>query len=319
MSRAVEGLKNEALRAALRSAAASPATSGRAYEALAQLLAKSGGLPGIRPNLTLAAAFGVEVAQLSEPQLTKLLDNLAAETAAPDTPRAFLPVAAAFGYAQCLIAGEDGPSQVDAASAWRGLQLLAADERAHVRTGACAALTALAVTEGSADVLLTQTEGWLDDPERELSYGAVASALEVLSETRVLSGLREHAALFSLLSRVMQTVADAPRSAQRSDGRRRVLRTLPNLLANLVAAARAAAAGSTEWFREACENTRDPELRAVLSGTLQRLADLKNAPARAAIDELRAALAGSQKPLRDAARVRPGAGQGRGRRSRPQR
>lgn len=319
MSRAVEGLKNEALRTALLSAAASPATSGRAYEALAQLLAKSGGLPGVRPNLTLAAAFGAEVAQLSEPQVTKLLDNLAAETAAPDTPRVYLPVAAAFGYAHCLIAGEGGPSRVPAVSAWRGLQLLAADERAHVRTGACAALTALAVTEGSADVLVAQTEAWLDDPEREVSYGAVASALEVLSEPRVISSLREHAALLSLLSRIMQTVADAPRSAQRSDGRRRVLRALPNMLANLVAAARAAAAGSSEWFREACESTRDPELRAVLSDTLQRMAELKNAPARAAIDQLRAALASSQKPIRDAARVRPGTGQGRGRRSRPQR
>ena len=314
MSRAVEGLKNETLRAALLSAAASPAVSGRAYEALAQLLARSGGLPGVRPNLTLAAAFGVEVAQLAEQHVTKLLDNLASETAAPDNSRAFLPVAAAHGYAQCLMAGD---TPVDAESAWRGLQLLAADERAHIRTGTCAALTALAAQEGNADALITRADAWLDEEERELSYGAVASALEVLSETRVIAGVREHAALLSLLSRVFETLADARRSEQRSDARRRVLRALPNMLANLVAAARAAAAGSAEWFREACENTRDPELRAVLSDTLQRMADLRNAPARAQIDELRAALAGSQKPLRDAARVRPGAGTGRGRRSRP--
>ncbi|HET8937080.1 MAG TPA: hypothetical protein VFN67_26745, partial [Polyangiales bacterium] len=133
----------------------------------------------------------------------------------------------------------------------------------------------------------------------------------------VLAGVREHAALLSLLSRVFETLASASRSAQRSDARRRVLRALPNMLANLVAATRAAAAGSAEWFREVCENTRDPELRAVLSDALQRMAELKNAPGRAQIDELRAALASSQKPLRDAARVRPGTG--RGRRSRPQR
>ncbi|HET8939553.1 MAG TPA: hypothetical protein VFN67_39205, partial [Polyangiales bacterium] len=184
MSRAVEGLKNEALRAALLSAAASPAVSERAYETLAQLLAKSGGLPGVRPNLTLAAAFGVEVAQLAEQHVTKLLDNLASETAAPDTSRAFLPVAAAHGYAQCLMAGDAGPSRVDAEIAWRGLQLLAADERAHIRTGTCSALTALAAQEGNADALITRADAWLDEEERELSYGAVASALEVLSETR---------------------------------------------------------------------------------------------------------------------------------------
>lgn len=309
MSRAVEGLKNEALRAALQSAAANP---GRAYEALAQLLAKSGGLPGLRPNLTLAAGFGSEVAQLRERHVTTLLDQLASEDAAPDTPRAFLPVAAAHGYAQCLVVGS---SSLDAESGWRGLQLLAADERAPVRTGACSALSAFASHDGHVDLLLERAQMWLDEQDRELSYGAVASVIEVLSDSRLIGAFRDHAALFAFLSSVLERVADAPRSASRSDGRRRVLRALPNMLASLVATARAAAAGSGEWFREVCGATRDPELRAVLSQALQRMAELKNAPPRAAIDELRAALEASQKPLRDAARVRPGTG--RGRRSRP--
>lgn len=312
MSRAVEGLKNEALRAALRSAAASAAQPGRPYETLAQLLAKSGGLPGVRPNLTLAAAFGVEIAQLSERHVTRLLDQLASEDAAPDTPRAFLPVAAAHGYAQCLLS-ESSP--VEAESGWRGLQLLAADERPPVRAGACSALAALAAHDGNADLLIARAQGWLSDEDRELSHGAVASAIEVLSETRLLGSVRDYTALLEFLSSVLETLADAKRSASRSDARRRVLRALPNMLANLVATARAAAAGSGEWFRQTCEQTRDPELRSVLSQSLQRLADLRNAPARRVIDELRAALEGSQKPLRDAARVRPGAG--RGKRSRP--
>jgi hypothetical protein len=130
----------------------------------------------------------------------------------------------------------------------------------------------------------------------------------------LIAGLREPGVLHELLSRVMDTASNAPRSASRSDGRKRVLRALPSMLANLVAAARAAQ-GSIDWFRGECERMRDPELRAVLSQALQRMADLKNPPARALIDELRAALEGSQKPLRDAARVRPGTG--RGRRSRP--
>jgi hypothetical protein len=312
MSRAVEGLKNEALRAALRSAAANPAANGRPYDVLAQLLAKSGGLPGPRPNLTLAAAFGVEVAQLSERHVTKLLDQLAADDAAPDTPPAFLPVAAAHGYAQCLLAES---SAVDAESSWRGLQLLAADERAPVRAGACSALAALAAHDGNVDVLVERALSWLGEDDRELSHGAVASVIEVLSETRLIGSVRDHAALLGFLSSVFDALADAPRSAQRSSGRRRVLRALPNMLANLVATARAYAAGSGDWFRDVLEQTRDPELRAALSEALQRLAELRNAPARALIDELRAVLEASQKPLRDAARVRPGAG--RGKRSRP--
>ena len=312
MSRAAEGLKNEALRSALLSAVAQPALTGAAYDALARLLAKSGGLPGLRPNLTLAAAFGVEIAQLSERNVTRLLDQLAADDAAPDTPRAFLPVAAAHGYAQCLLSES---SSLAADNGWRGLQLLAADERAPVRTGACSALAALAAHDGNADVLLARAAVWLDETDRELSYGAVASALDVLGEPRLLGGVRDHAALLGFLSSVLERLADARRSASRSDGRRRVLRALPNMLASLVATSRAAAAGSGEWFRQACEQTTEPELRAVLSQALQRMGELKNPPARALVDELRAALEASQKPLRDAARVRPGTG--RGKRSRP--
>jgi hypothetical protein len=314
MSRAVEGLKNEALRAALRSAAANPTSMamGRPYDTLAQLLAKSGGLPGLRPNLTLAAAFGVEVAQLSDRHLTRLLDQLASEDAAPDDPRAFLPVAAAHGYAQCLLSEA---SPVDAESGWRGLQLLAADERAPVRMGACAALTGFAAHDGNVDVLIERAGGWLADEDRELSHGAVASAIEVLTETRLLGSIRDYAALLAFLTSVFTTLAEARRSASRSAGRRRVLRALPNMLASLVATSRAAAAGSGDWFRQTCEESKDPELRSVLSQALQRLADLRNAPARAVIEELRAALEASQKPLRDAARVRPGTG--RGKRSRP--
>jgi hypothetical protein len=313
MVRAVEGLKSEALRAALRGAAATR-TSGREYEALAQLLAKFGGLPGVRPNLTLATAFGTEVAQLSERYVTELLAKLAADDSAPDTPPAFLPVAAALAYGQCLMTGE-GSHGVDAESCWRGLQLLAADERPPVRTGANTALTTFAAHDGHADVLLERAQGWLEDPEREVCYGSVASAIEVLTDNRLIGGLKDHGALTAFLSSVLDVLADAPRSAQRSAGRRRVLRALPNMLANLVANPRAAAAGSSDWFRGECEHRKDPELRAALSEALQRLADLKNAPARAVIDELRAAMTASQKPLRDAARVRPGTG--RGKRSRP--
>jgi hypothetical protein len=296
MTRSTEGLKSDALRAALQAA-----LGGKSPDALEQLLAKHGGLPGLRPNLKLAAAFGAEVGEAGGP-VYALLDRLAADTAAPDTPRCFLPVAAAHGYAQRIRAG------LDAERSWQGLAPLLADERAHVRLGAIDALTQLCARDGYADALVLRAGEWLEESDRELCYGSVASALEVLPH--VLAGLHEHDALFELLTRVLDAVSNAPRSAQRSDGRRRVLRVIGPTMAAVVAAVRSGSKGA-DWFRGECERTRDPELRAALSEALQRLPELPNAPARPVIDALRAELEKSQKPLRDAARVRPGHGRGK--------
>jgi len=303
MSRSTEGLKSEALRAALHTALEARGPLPKVSQALEQLLAKHGGLPGLRPNLKLAAAFGAEIAQADGPVLA-LLVQLADDPSAPDTPRAFLPVAAAHGLAQRIRA------ERDAEDAWPALQRLAADERGPVRLGVLDALTQLGAREGFADELVSRTETWLDESDRELCYGATATALEALSDGRVLAALRDHDALLALLTRVLDSVSDAPRSAQRSDGRRRVLRTLGPSMAAVVAAFRGGQKG-VEWFRAECERATDPELRAALSDALQRLADVSNAPARPVIDELRAAMEKSQKPLRDAARVRPGHGRGR--------
>jgi hypothetical protein len=298
-----EGLKSEALRAALQAALIGPVA--KTAQALEQLLAKHSGLPGLRPNQKLAAAFGAEIAQ-ADGQVFALLSRLADDPAKLDSPRVFLPVAAAYGFAQRIRAG------LDVEGSWQALQPLAADERSHVRMGVIDALAQLSTREGFADELVARTENWLSDSDRELCYGATATALDVLADGRVLAGLRDPDKLTALLTRVLDTVADAPRSAQRSDGRRRVFKSLGPTLAAVVAAVRQK---GMEWFSSECERAKDPELRAALSDALQRMAALSNAPARTVIDELRSALEGSQKPLRDAARVRPG--HGRGRKSRP--
>ena len=227
MNRSTEGLKSEALRAALQTALTGPVA--KTAQALEQLLAKHGGLPGVRPNLKLAAAFGAEVAQADGP-VYKLLAQLADDPSAPDEPRAFLPIAAAYGFAQRIRAGSD------VEESWSALQRLAADERSPVRLGAIDALVQLATREGFADELVERTEVWLSDPERELCYGSTASALDVLADGQVLARLKNMEPLTALLTRVMDTVVDAPRSAQRSDGRRRVFKSLGPTLAAMVAA-----------------------------------------------------------------------------------
>ncbi|MEY4583442.1 MAG: hypothetical protein RL701_8145 [Pseudomonadota bacterium] len=301
MTRPIEGLKSEALRAALQSALQQP--KGPAFAQLQALLAKYGGLPSPHPNLKLAAAFGAEIASAKGAALA-VLTQLADDVAAPDTAQAFLPVAAAHGFTQRIRAG------FEVEEGFAALQRLAADERGIVRTGVLDALITLAARAGMADELVNRADQWLDDADRELSYGSVASALAVVGDPRVLPSVHEHTRLLEVLTHTIDVVADAPRAASRSEGRRRVFRALAPMLAHMIAALR----GSQEvitWFSAECQRAKHPDVRAMLSDALQRLPDVPNTPPRSLIDELRGALEGSQKPVRDHARVRPGSGRGR--------
>src|SRR3954453_7437737 len=149
MARTDEGLRNEALRSALTEALHGSSTR------LEDLLARYGASPSSRPSLTLATAFGVEVAQLEGP-VERLLIKLGAEDAAPDQPRAFLPVAAAHAWTALLREGK----LKHTAQAWSALAELAADERAPIRLGVLDALVNLALREGFAEQLVAEAQGW---------------------------------------------------------------------------------------------------------------------------------------------------------------
>ena len=113
MTRSDEGFQSAQLQAALRAALA-----GQPAE-LERLLMRSGAVVTTRPNLRLAAAFGAEVAGLSSAVLG-LLQRFSDDDAAPDTDRAFLPIAAAHGWAARVRAGRD------VQAAWSALGALAA-------------------------------------------------------------------------------------------------------------------------------------------------------------------------------------------------
>jgi hypothetical protein len=302
--RTQEGLKSEALRAALETALA-----GRPLP-LEHLLAQHGGVPG-KVNVKLAAAFANEIARRPG-TLAPLLTRMAAETAAPDDPRAFLPVAAAHGWAQRLQEGRE------VEPAWLALLELSADERSPVRVGTLQALLELALHAGAADELVQRATGWLQVDDRELAFGSSALVIEVLGDPRALPLVREHEALLAYLSQVIDKVASAPRAAHRSEGRRRVLMSLGGTVASVVALVRGADRGAL-WFRAEAERAKHPDLRAVLSQALIKLGSMAHAAGSGTVEELRQTLEGSAKPIRDAARVRPGLGHGRGRRSRPTR
>jgi hypothetical protein len=298
MSRATtEGLKSDALRAALTEAIDGPT------DRLEDLLARHGGMPSPRPNLKLAAAFGAELADMPG-NLARLLRKLGDDDAAPDTARVFLPIAAAHGWTQRLRTGRE------AELAWSALEQLAADERGPVRVGALDALVTFAAREGGVDQLVIQATQWLDTDDRELCFGAAALVIEVLADARVLAVVRDADQLLAYLSQAIAKVADAPRAAERSEGRRRVLTSLAATLPLVVATLRSGECG-LRWFEDECTRARHPDVRKAFSQALVRLASIPQAPGGNVIDKLRAVFEASAKPLRDPTRVRPGTGRGR--------
>jgi hypothetical protein len=289
------GFQSDALRAALKEALA-----GRPAE-LERLLVRAGAVVTARPNLKLAAAFGAEMAALRG-VTAPLLTRLGAEDAAPDTDRAFLPIAAAHGWAGRLRAGRE------VEPAWAALLELAADERAPVRMGTLDALVGLGLRD--ADSLVARGLSWLDAEDRERRYGAAALVVDCLGDRRVLAKVGRHEALLEYLSRVIAETAEAPRSASRSEGRARLLAALPRTVAAVVADFSAGEEGK-RWLEEECVRAEHPDLRRVLSDAIVAL----NAPAlgqtAAVAESLRRALESSAKPLRDPTLVRPGTGRGK--------
>jgi hypothetical protein len=305
MAREVEGLKSEALRAALAQALAGDS------ERLAELLARHGALPSPRPNLKLAQAFGTELSSLpgvAAPLLSQLCEF---DTGDLDA-RAFLPIAAAHGWGGRIRAGREiGP-------AWAALQELSADPRGPVRLGTLDALVGLAAREGGADELVRQALDWLESADlrgsgrahgedRELCFGAAALVVEALGQSRALSGLRDVEGLLAYLSALLERIGSAPRAAERSEGRRRVLTSLASALPVVVSTLRAGERGNT-WFLAECERAAHPDLRRMLSDCIVKL-HAQGGQAGAA--PLRQALEASAKPVRDPTLKRKGTGRGK--------
>jgi hypothetical protein len=295
MSPSESGFQSEGLQVALEDALA-----GRPAE-LERLLARMGAVVTSKPNLKLAQAFGAEMA--ARPGATaKLLSRLGGNDAAPDTDQAFLPIAAAHGWAGRVRARRE------VEPAWAALFELAADERAPVRVGTLDALVGLGLRD--ADELVARAASWLEAEDRELRYGAAAMMIEVLGNRKVLAGVGRHAELIDYLSRVLAEAAEAPRSASRSEGRARLLAILPRTLAAVVADFSAGEEGQT-WLAGECERASSNDVRAVLSDAVVALRAPAFGQSTAVAESLRRSLESSAKPLRDPSRLRPGTGRGK--------
>ncbi|MFO0684392.1 MAG: hypothetical protein U0234_20230 [Sandaracinus sp.] len=286
-----EGLGSDDLKRMLASAIA-----GQPRE-LAFWLARFGGQPSPRVNFDLASGFGAEAAAQGERAL-KVLAHFAGNDAAPDTSEVFLPMAAAYGYAHLLARGRTGEI------AWEALHELAADERAPVRIATGQALIDLAAKKG-ADALVAHAEEWLADEDRERRWGSLAVTCDVLAERRALDALTDRERWLTVLTALLNDVADAPRAAERSDARRRVCASLPAPIALAAQSFRGTPSGIA-WLEERCREAKHVDVRSVLQHAIDRLRKRGASEKVETLAQLGAALASSAKPPRDPARIREG-------------
>jgi hypothetical protein len=163
-------------------------------------------------------------------------------------------------------------------------------------------------------VLVSRAQGWLELDDRETRFGAAAVAVEVFADPRAMAALGQPRALLDYLSRVIATIADAPRAAERSDARRRLLLSLPRTLGAVVSQLTRDDLGTT-WLEAEFAQAKHPDVREALSNTLVRFASRGADPGTVVSQRLRSALEASAKPPRDPTRRRPGAA--RGKASRP--
>jgi hypothetical protein len=132
--------------------------------------------------------------------------------------------------------------------------------------------------------------------------------VETLADRRVLSEVRDVEALLGYLSAAIAEAAGAPRSAERSAARRRLLQALPDAVAAVVAST-GRGDRTSRWFEDECRQAVNPDVRQALSRTL--IALRAHGQSATSIDALRKALESSAKPLRDPSRLRPGTGRGK--------
>ncbi len=292
----VDGLKSEPLRRALTAALAGKPND------LETWLCRYGLGAEPSPNLRLAAALAAELC--AAPGAPRLLARFAANDAAPDTPEVFLPIAAAYGWTARIAAGRD------ARAGWHALGELAGDERAPVRLGTREALLAHALRPGGGAEVLSAAGDWLQREDRALRYSAAGVAMEVLADRRVVASIGSPQALLDHLTAVIDEVAAAPRSAERSEARRRLLLSLPAACGAAVVTLRAGDLGAS-WLEGECTRARQPHVRGALSDAILKLRHVAPGPGAETIQRLRSALEGSAKPPRDPTLLRPGTGRGR--------
>lgn len=255
------------------------------------LLTRHGGLPGPKPNHELASAFAAELLTKrgdAERVIRVLLDG-DADTVRASLPTVFLPVVAAHALAARVVARVDVERSVSL------LSDLASDVRKVVRDGVVAALV-----NASARIDLFAY------PQLQEGFLAKSVLLEALAVREVRDRISDVSALVALLDDAAREVVDAPRAAERSQGRRRLLEVLGETIPVFFRVPEV-----QTWLIEA-SRTDSPELRGALEIALATLQ--KRGTSNTELDPVRAALDGAAPPRRDPLSYK-GPTRGRGRKA----
>lgn len=263
------------------------------------LLAHAGGATGPKPNVELAAAVGEELALAGGAGADALLATFLSfgeRKAEGRSPEVFLPYVAAFALAARLLRGRG------VEGAWRELHGLAGDGRALVREGVVTALSRAASSRPALTVeFVGRASGWTD------GFLHAAVALELLTTKPFLEAPTDLDGLRARLDEALDLAENAPRSAERSQGRRRLLTVIEEAFVPLLLRHRTLGA----WLQSKL-GTQQPELRTAFEGLVQRLARA-GAPLDL-LEPLRVELDQTAPPRRDPTTFR-GPTRGRGRKA----
>lgn len=257
------------------------------------LLVRLGDLPGPRPNADLAAAFASALAEtgVKGEKLLRELLSFDEHRAAGTSGEAYLPYVAAYVLAARIA------RDYDPRGSWDTLEALAGDTRKVVRDGVVGALIGLAPREDLAARFVSWTDGFLQ----------AAVAIEALADRAVLDRVSDPEDVIARLDEALTLAEDAPRAAERSQGRRRLLEILEISIPRIAPRFPAV----LDWFVKRSA-TKNPEIHAALEAALLRFGSsgLDNT----ALDPLRRALDASIPPRRDPNSYR-GPTRGRGRKA----
>jgi hypothetical protein len=271
-----EPIRNPALVAEIESAVARCS-----YRDLFAHLCRLSGLPGPRTNHKLAWAVALQIAKYGRraDALVAELCSMNAERAPAKSAAEFLPIVGAYSLAARFLAAIEGDG------ALAQLRSLAEDARHLVRTAAGAALEEIARVRG--DELASRLASWMD------GYLAAAVAIDALTSRSWLDATQSSTELFSRLDEAFTLVESAPRSDQRSQGYRTLIKTLSEGPARVMDRFPEA---SLAWL-EARATTEHVELREALSALIDRARARGHAVGK--FERLERLLASSAPPRRD--------------------
>lgn len=272
------------------------ALAGNPREFFEQLSRKSG-LPGPRPNFSLALAVAEQIAAQGKQgnALTRELCGMDETRAPADTSREILPVVGALTLAARYKAN------IDSKRALAALHTMADDERRLVREAVVLALRHIA--KASDESFFETLSPWMD------GYLQSVAVLDTLSDRHVLERMTKSEPILARLDDAFRLIEEAPRAHRRMQGHRVLVR----VLGEAPAAVMVKFPDEIAAFLTERATTKSPDIRASVEKAIDRArkAGLREGRVEGALEALDESAPPRRDPLTD---VGPTRGRGRRRR-----